>query len=558
MGSILIDSRNRILPCLIFLALSIFAFFLTFKAGERGFFAFDQSIVFDGGYRILSGQIPYKDFIMPVGPVAFWIQAAFFKVMGVSYFSYIFTSASINALSAICSICIIRMLFPSHRLLSYAGGILTAVWFSPPFGTLWVDQASFFFSFLAIAILLFSQLSRKKYPVANGLLLSVSGSFALLSILCKQNAGLYILPLYFLLLAASRRPDSKSFLYSWCIFLSGFIVSLLIFILWLWIKSDLKIFLQYFIYIPSLLGIDRILEAKADFLRTFLGGSSKYAHLYLLSSGIRIIFASVFITAAFALSVSIRNHKRAGYPARRELLASILCLYVLLFQYLFIHTTMNQAENGIPFIGIILAVGAALLLYLYKSSPLEIRFAYCKIIPVAALSLLVAYVSMLGIDVSLNRKVHQLSDSKFPGYLALDKLRALKWALPTMVGGADVKEDDIVSIFKYLKTKNNNFFVFPNFTFLYAILGTPSPQPILWFHKGLTYHVIYDQALDKRVVDDLNKNMVKVIIIEDKPDYNHYVLNDFPQLMSYIRNNFVKIKQQGIFNIYEKKDPRVL
>ncbi|MFH1269862.1 MAG: hypothetical protein ABIH75_02230 [Candidatus Omnitrophota bacterium] len=558
MGSISRDSRTGIPQLIIFLSISLFAFFLTFKAGERGFFAFDQSIVFDGGYRILSGQVPYKDFVMPVGPVTFWIQAIFFKILGVSYFSYIFTAAFINTLSVISAIIIIRLLFPSQRLLSYAAGLLTATWFSPPFGTLWVEQASFFFSFLAIAALLFTQLSRGNYPVINGLLLLLSGSFAWLSILCKQNAGLYILPLYFLLLIAARMPDLKSALYGSFIFSAGFIVSLLLFVFWLWMKSDLKIFLQYFIYIPSLLGIDRILEGKADLFKIFIGGISQYKDLYQLPAGIRFIFISAFVTAVFTFITCIRNHKRTGYSVKRELLASILCVYVIFFQYLFIHTTMNQAENGIPFIGIIFVVGIALLLHLYNYGLFKLRFAYHKIIPVIALSLLVIYPLLLGIKVSLTRKVHGFTSSTFPGYFALDKLKALKWALPTRTGEAEVKEDDIVNLFEYLKAKNDNFFIFPNFTFFYGLLNVPSPQPILWFHKGLTYHVLYDQTLDKWVVDDLKKNMVNVIIIEDEPPYNHYVLNNFPQLKSYISGNFIKTRQLGIFNIYEKTAPRVL
>ena len=168
------------------------------------------------------------------------------------------------------------------------------------------------------------------------------------------------------------------------------------------------------------------------------------------------------------------------------------------------------------------------------------------------------YVSMLGIKISLSRKVPEFTNSKFPKYFALDKIKALKWGRPTRAGETDVKEEDIVNLFEYLKVENSNFFIFPNFTLFYGLLNVPSPQPLLWFHKGLTYHVLYNANLDKWVVDDLKKNMVKIIILEDKPAYNYYILNDFPQVKSYINDNFVKTKQLGIFNIYEKTNPRIL
>ncbi|MFA5357048.1 MAG: hypothetical protein WC301_06605 [Candidatus Omnitrophota bacterium] len=558
MGSILIDSRKKILPAVIFLFVSIFAFLSALKAGERGFFAFDQSIVFDGGYRILSGQVPYKDFVIPLGPAAFWIQAAFFRLFGVSYSSYIFTSAVINTLAAICGMLIIRMLFPYHRLLSYACGFITAAWFLPPFGTLWVDQVSFFLSFLAIAALLFSCFYRAGSRAISSFSLAISGFLALFSILAKQNAGLYILPLYFILLLAARLPGLKTVLYNWFIFSCGFISGLLLFIVWLWVRSDVNIFLQYAVYIPSLLGVDRILQAKEELFGIFSGVGSKYAQLYYLPASIIFILASSFIISVFTFIASIRGKGERGLQDKKGLLASILCLYVIIFQYVFIHTTMNEAENSIPFIGIILAIAIALLTRLYEPLRLKVKFAYPGIMPVTVISLLTVYLSIAGINVSLSRKVHGFSGAGFGESFTLDRLRGLRWALPTMAGEAAVKESDITDLFNYLKAKNSNFFIFPNFTFFYGLLDAPSPQPLLWFHKGLTYHVIYDAALDKWIVDSLGKNEVRAIIIEDKPDYNHYMLNDFPALKAYITDNFVKTKELGIFNIYEKTDPRLL
>lgn len=63
--------------CLIFFV----GFIFVFKSGERGFFAFDQSIVFDGGYRLTWGEVPYKDFLIPFGPVVFYLQAFFSKYL---------------------------------------------------------------------------------------------------------------------------------------------------------------------------------------------------------------------------------------------------------------------------------------------------------------------------------------------------------------------------------------------------------------------------------------------------------------------------------------------
>lgn len=58
--------------------LAAFAFAFNWATGHRGVFLFDQSQIFDGGWRILQGQTPYQDFLFPYGPVTFSIQALFF------------------------------------------------------------------------------------------------------------------------------------------------------------------------------------------------------------------------------------------------------------------------------------------------------------------------------------------------------------------------------------------------------------------------------------------------------------------------------------------------
>jgi hypothetical protein len=39
--------------------------------GHRGIFFYDQSGIFDGAWRILQGQVIYRDFYVPYGPVIF-------------------------------------------------------------------------------------------------------------------------------------------------------------------------------------------------------------------------------------------------------------------------------------------------------------------------------------------------------------------------------------------------------------------------------------------------------------------------------------------------------
>jgi hypothetical protein len=210
---------------------------------------------------------------------------------------------------------------------------------------------------------------------------------------------------------------------------------------------------------------------------------------------------------------------------------------------------MNQAENGIPFIGIIFACSLGLSLNIFKTRLFNYRLT--KLIFSLGISSLIFYIALVGTKVSLSRKVQEFSNSEFTENFPLDKLKALKWGKPTKIWGFEIKQEDVVNLLNYLKEKNKNFFVFPNFTILYGLLNVPSPQPILWFHSGLTYHVVYNPSLDKWIVNDLIKNKVGVIVIEENLFYSN--LDDFPQLKQYVSNNFIEAKKIGIFHIWENK-----
>ena len=91
----------------------ILSFYLTATAGARGFYPFDQSIVFDGSYRVASGQIPYRDFLVPFGPVTFWLHAFFFRLLGTTYHAYIIGAGVVNVAATLVAMLTGYACFPS-------------------------------------------------------------------------------------------------------------------------------------------------------------------------------------------------------------------------------------------------------------------------------------------------------------------------------------------------------------------------------------------------------------------------------------------------------------
>src|SRR5437867_2178167 len=85
-------------------AIVVFAGVFVWIVGHRGFFLMDQSILFDGAWRVFQGQVQYRDFFSTFPPVTFFIQSLFFHLMGVGYSAMVAAAAVLNAVATACVI----------------------------------------------------------------------------------------------------------------------------------------------------------------------------------------------------------------------------------------------------------------------------------------------------------------------------------------------------------------------------------------------------------------------------------------------------------------------
>ena len=169
--------------------------------GRLGYMPLDQSIVFDGAWRILSGQTPYRDFVTPFGIVPLYLQAAFFKIFGVSWFSYVLHASILNGLFCVLAYVLMRNLQVGHwhaLLYAFLGGFL----FYVPFGVPYPDQHSFFFLFACLVLAAVSNdAAVAKIKTTAWFCLPLVFSIAFLS---KQTPAVLGLPLLALLFALEQ------------------------------------------------------------------------------------------------------------------------------------------------------------------------------------------------------------------------------------------------------------------------------------------------------------------------------------------------------------------
>ncbi len=524
--------RQRLLDVVVMAAVAAFSFAVVMVVGLRGFFAFDQSICFDGGYRVLLGQVPFKDFVAPMGPVVFWIQAAFFRLFHVNYAAYVAHAATANAIGSVLAVVLIRQMYPEKKIVSYVAGVLTGAWFYAPFGTPWFEQTAFLFGLAGYLALVIAASDEAKGKRAIVLAFS-SGAMGMLAFLSKQNAGaLLILAHLAFVLLAPRVKERRKLLAGYAI---GAVGASLAFGAWLFLASSPDLFLRHFFELPLRAGESRVSSAKWVSL---LIREMFHRDAVAVSSGIAII----------ASGAHLWYHKKDGSTG--SLWAAVTVIILALFQPLFASVSRNQLEVAYPFAGVIAPLAFCIVEGWAGKGASHNREAR------ASLVLGFAFVSMVilgyGLDISFSREAQDIfHETRFVERLETPEMSGLRWGEPTRIRGTDVRAEDFDRLMALLKSEGKEFFIFPDFTIAYGIVGEEPPQPILWFHKGLTYPEEHSENLDRWIVSELKRHSVKIVVIERVSFMGTGSrLRDFELLSSYIENDFAKRESIGIFDVY--------
>ena len=523
--------------------LIIFAFLFTIYSGRRGIHPLDQPIVFDGAYRILSGQTIYNDFQAPVGPVTFMLQALVFRIFGISWNIMIATAAICNAAAAILVVRIVGIFTDFSKFYSYLAGFLTAVWFYPPFGTIYMEQTALLFGLCSIWAILESSITKREL-LKRSFLIIAGGSFAL-AILSKQNIGLFLLlPIVFVFFMTWR--STRDALLSIFFSLAGFLLPMIIFGFYLYSSNTIDLFRFYVLEIPSDLGLRRLFNIGRMILR--------------YSTSIYISFISLVLVL---MNVAIIIFRKVTQDARKSFFAGAISISLIITQQLSILSARNQAENYLGLIGLVIGLTFAFLQPLIiplfnwsgklftKDFP---RISEKGVLRFYNLAIIVIFgvIFGLGIRISTSRVVHDyFANADFNDTLEIPGMEWVKWG-PQNIQGQNVEAEDIEGVFQYLLDTGEQFYVFPEYAFFYGILGVPSHQPLLWFHKGLTFNNTNRPFIDENIVEGLSRNDIKVIVLNSAgTPGTENLLKEFPKYEKAIAEDYEQVATYGIFQIYK-------
>lgn len=588
-------------------------FAATLFSGLRGVFPLDQSIVFDGGWRVFSGQVPYRDFHLPFGPVSLWYQAGLFHLFGLNYTAYALGAAIQGAVGAACVFLMLRTLLPRELAARTLGAALTAVWLCAPFGTTYPEQTAF--TLVLVGATLLAAANRVRGTRGAASLAAAAGMTAVLAVLAKHNAGILSLAVYGAIAALSA-PDRRRLAGNVAGFVFGAGAAASLFAVWLHSASDPAAFHRCVLEIPCAVGRDRIAG----------GGLVRFARYVLTSEGgidVRIAcFAGAVLGMIQATLALIDRSRRRGTDRRPPgalgpVGAALFTATLLGVQNLFSLTSNNDPGNERPFLGLLfglglaavvgsardpqaprlprwtafalLAAGGLLSAAVWSAVPIlgtlaavlaaeglqcfqapcgdgrwseVVRLDVGRTATVAAAAGLFVYLFALGASVAAFRLVHEsfpraagyphlcaaVGAGRFEAAFSAPALAGLRWGAPTVVGRTNVPAEEVEALVTLLRERGEPFFVFPDFTFLYAAAEVPSPQPVLWFHKGLTYPACYCEALDAAVVASLRRHGVETVVLESDAHLDVQArLDDFPLLRRYIETEFAYETRLGFF-----------
>ena len=127
----------------------IFSILINQYYGYRGVNPIDSFFSFNSGYDVLNGHFPFKDYWTITGPFIDFTLALFFKIFGVSWFSYVLYASLFNFIIVIATFYTLQK-FKLNIYYCFLYSFLVAILAYPSAGTPYVDHQSAFLSIISI------------------------------------------------------------------------------------------------------------------------------------------------------------------------------------------------------------------------------------------------------------------------------------------------------------------------------------------------------------------------------------------------------------------------
>ncbi len=274
--------------------LTLFSIFINQYFGYIGILPIDSFLIFNSGYDFLKGASPFKDVWTIKEPFIDFLQAIFFKIFGISWFSYVFHASIFNFLISVFTYITLKY-FDLSSELSLFYSTCVAILTYPTAGTPFSDHHTLILIFLCLYMFFFTLKSN------NNILWFCIPILLGLSFFSKQTPTAYVSLMigFFALIVLIKNREFRSLFVSF----AGLIFFITIFFLYLFVfEIDFNDFLIQYILFPKSLGETRLdWVFPLEFKRVVLRFKIHYLAISIL------IFLSIKSTLSKKLSIRFED-----------------------------------------------------------------------------------------------------------------------------------------------------------------------------------------------------------------------------------------------------------
>ncbi len=501
---------------LLIFTLAIIAFFTNYHYGFIGIMPMDNTVLFNGGYRVLKGYTPFMDYWLVTGPLLDYLNAFFFKLLGISWSTFIIHSSVFNSILAIAS----YFFFKKNNLsniFSFIYSLLISILFYPVVGTPFVDHHSTFFVILAFyGLILAIRTQNLNYYILLPFLLS-------LSFLSKQTPaayGIITISIFIPVIAMLGKKEEgiKIIIKS----VIGTVLALLFLLLFFFIsKINMSNFLEQYIFYGSSIGETR--------LKTY--------EFNLFNEIIKYKFISFFIF--FLIYVLIKS-KMQKLLNTQDLLVIIICIsfsVIIIFHQL-ISLNQNFIFFLIPFL-----CGIA---HAFYKKIFKLNYFLFLLMAVCLFS-----TAKYHIRFNEERKFNELENidisKSIDAKMIDEKLKGLKWISYLEPNNPQDEINNLTQAMELFKKEETNKMLITEYQIISPILDIYDNSPNQWHHPSVSFPLRGSNQFKKYqkfFISKIKENNIETILETRTDDkiITALILNENCFLKERIGKMLIKVK----------------
>ena len=455
------QNTNKFNYLSLYIIIIFFSFLVNFYYSSLGVEPVDSFVLFNGGFKVLNGLAPFKDYWLVTGPLMDYLNAFFFKIFDVSWTSYIIHSSLTNSLITVLIFTLFKTL-GLNKIYNLIYTLMFSLLMYPSVGVPFVDHHATIF--LLSAFCLFILGVKKK----NEKYFFFIPSLLIIGFLCKQTPTTYgVFSIAFLGLIYLFNTNIKNFLLSvtYGSFLSLFF---LIFFFYL-TKIPISDFLTQYIYFAGSIGDYRFSNLELDFYGII------HEFKFILIPFVYLIYLNV---------IYYKNKKKDEF---------IILLSINFFTALMIfHQILTMNENYIFFLIPLLTA----FIHTYNTNKYTKNIFLYSIIALCLFA-----VTKYHLRFNEQRKFHRLEkvnlDKAVDAKIIHSKLEGLKWITKTFSEEPNKEIQIILESIDLIKNEKGNFSVITDYLFIPAVLNINDNSPNQWYHPRVSYPLKNTKYYDK-------------------------------------------------------------